>query len=138
MYILMALIAPKFREFNSNTLSDIMAENYGQTARIVSALASFFYSTNAMEIMGMGFIFALLLKIPYWQAVLLAAVIVVVYTYTGGLWAVATTDMIQFFIMAVSLGIALLICWEDPRLCRVHAGLEAYLGRLHTSPLGAT
>ena len=129
MYILMALIAPKFRELNSNTLSDIMAENYGQTARIVSALASFFYSTNAMEIMGMGFIFALLLKIPYWQAVLLAAVIVVVYTYTGGLWAVATTDMIQFFIMAVSLGIALLICWEDlGGYAGVHAGLEAYLG----------
>ncbi len=129
MYVIMGLLAPKFRELNSNTFVDIMAERYGKFTRIISALCSFFYSINTMEIMGMGFIFALIFKIPFSVGVLIAAVIVVVYTYTGGLWAVATTDMVQFLIMAVTLGVALLICWFDiGGYVGVHAGLTAYLG----------
>jgi Na+/proline symporter len=77
----------------------------------------------------MGFIFALIFKIPFSVAVLIAAVIVVVYTYTGGLWAVATTDMFQFLVMAVTLGAALIICWVDiGGYSGVYAGLTAYLG----------
>ena len=72
MYILMALIAPKFRELNSNTLSDIMAENYGQTARIVSALASFFYSTMPWKLWAWALFLPSSLKFPtgrrcFWQ-----------------------------------------------------------------------
>jgi solute:Na+ symporter, SSS family len=129
MYVIMGLLAPKFRELNSNTFVDIMGERYGKFTRVISALCSFFYSINTMEIMGMGFIFALIFKIPFSVGVLIAAVIVVVYTYTGGLWAVATTDMVQFLIMAVTLGVALLICWFDVGgYVGVHAGLTAYLG----------
>lgn len=77
----------------------------------------------------MGFIFALIFKIPFAAGVFIAAVIVVVYTYTGGLWAVATTDMVQFLIMAVTLGVALMICWTDVGgFAGVHTGLTAYLG----------
>lgn len=129
MYIVMGFLAPKFRELNSNTFVDIMAESYGKFTRVISALCSFFYSINTMEIMGMGFIFALIFKIPFAAGVVIAAVIVVVYTYTGGLWAVATTDMVQFLVMAVTLGVALIICWTDVGgYAGVHAGLTAYLG----------
>ncbi len=129
MYIIIAFLAPKFRELNSNTFVDIIGDNYGKFPRVVSALSSFFYSTNAMEMMGMGFIFALIFKMPFWLGVLIAAVIVVGYTYTGGLWAVATTDMIQFLVMAVTLGIALILCWADlGGYSAVHAGIAAYLG----------
>jgi Na+/proline symporter len=73
-------------------------------------------------------IFTLLFKIPFWLGVLIAAVIVVTYTYTGGLWAVAVTDMFQFTIMALSLGIALLICWTDlGGYNGIYSGLAAYL-----------
>ena len=81
MYIIVACLAPKFRELNSNTFVDIMGDNYGKFPRVVSALSSFFYSINTMEMMGMGFIFALVFKIPFWLGVLIAAVIVVVYLY---------------------------------------------------------
>jgi solute:Na+ symporter, SSS family len=129
MYIVMGFLAPKFRELNSNTFVDILSDHYGKFTRAISALCSFFYSINTMEMMGMGFIFALIFKIPFSVGVLIAAVIVVVYTYTGGLWAVATTDMFQFLIMAVTLGVALLICWFDVGgYTGVHAGLAAYLG----------
>ncbi len=129
MYIIVACLAPKFRELNSNTFVDIMGDNYGKFSRVVSALSSFFYSTNTMELMGMGFIFALVFKMPYWLGVLIAAAIVVIYTYTGGLWAVATTDMIQFLVMTVTLGVALILCWVDVGgFHQVQAGIAAYLG----------
>ena len=126
---MIGFLAPKFRELNRNTFVDIMGDHYGKFTRVVSALCSFFYSINTMEMMGMGFIFALIFKINFSVGVLIAAVIVVVYTYTGGLWAVATTDMIQFLVMAITLGVALLICWFDiGGYTGVHAGLTAYLG----------
>ena len=117
-----------------------MAENYGQTAGSYPPWPRF-YSTNAMEIMGMGFIFAILLKIPYWQAVLLAAVIVVVYTIPETMGG--TTDMIQFLSWCEP-GHRLLICWEDlggyagcmrvwrPTWAKT-PGITSPLGRLLTS-----
>ncbi len=129
MYLVVAFLAPKFREFEKNTFSDIIGDHYGNFARTMSACCSFFYSINTMEIMGMGFIFSLIFKIPFALAVVIATVIVVVYTYSGGLWAVATTDMFQFVIMAVTLGIALILVWVDVGgFAGVHTGLTAYLG----------
>jgi SSS family solute:Na+ symporter len=129
LYLLMAFLAPRFRELGGNTFVDLIGGSYGKFAGAISACCSFFYSINTMEMMGMGFIFALLFKIPFWLGVLIAAVIVVIYTCTGGLWAVAVTDMFQFTIMAVSLGIALLICWTDlGGYNGIYSGLAAYLG----------
>jgi len=129
LYLIMAYLAPRFRQLESNTFTDIIGDNYGKFARAISACSSFFYSINTMEIMGMGFIFTMLFKIPYWLGVLAAALIVVIYTSTGGLWAVAVTDMFQFTIMTVTLGIALLVCWSDlGGYDGIFSGLAAYLG----------
>lgn len=129
LYLLMAFLAPRFREMDGNTFVDLIRSSYGNFAGSISACCSFFYSINTMEMMGMGFILGLLFKIPFWMGVLIAAVIVVIYTFTGGLWAVAVTDMFQFTIMAVSLGIALVICWTDlGGFNGIHSGLTAYLG----------
>jgi len=128
LYLLMAFLAPRFRELEGNTFIDLIGKNYGKFAQAISACSSFFYAINTMEMMGIGFIFTLLFKIPFWLGVLIAAVIVVTYTYTGGLWAVAVTDMFQFTIMALSLGIALLICWTDlGGYNGIYSGLAAYL-----------
>ena len=140
LYLLMAYLAPRFRELGSNTFVDIIGSSYGKFARAISACSSFFYSINTMEIMGMGFIFTLLFKIPFWLGVLAAAVIVVLYTTSGGLWAVAVTDMIQFAIMTISLGIALLACWRNlGGYDGIFSGLSAYLDgdpRYFFSPSG--
>ncbi len=129
LYLLMAFLAPRFRELEGNTFIDLIGERYGKFAQAISACSSFFYSINTMEMMGIGFIFTLIFKIPFWAGVLIAAVIVVAYTYSGGLWAVAVTDMIQFTIMALSLGLTLLFCWRDlGGYSGIYAGLGAYLG----------
>ncbi|MCG8485805.1 MAG: sodium:solute symporter family protein [Clostridia bacterium] len=115
MYVVMAFLAPVFKEKfpDGTTMQDICYRRYGRTAGITSSIAAFIYSTNTMEMMGIGFLLALVTPIPVWAGTIIGAIIVVVYTYTGGLWAVTMTDFIQFIIMMVTLGIAMIIGWSS-------------------------
>ncbi|HHY94670.1 MAG TPA: sodium:solute symporter family protein [Firmicutes bacterium] len=129
LYVVMAFLAPRFRAMEGRTFSDIIGDTYGKMARVIAAACSFIYSTNSMEMMGMGFIFTLVFGVPFWVGVLVSAVIVVAYTYAGGLWADAVTDTIQFFLMTVTLGAALILCWYDlGGFPNIVAGLQAYVG----------
>ena len=113
LYVVMAFLAPKFKEAfpDGTTMQDIAFRKYGRGAGIMTSIASFLYSTNTMEMMGIGFMLNLILGIPIWVGILIGAVIVVVYTWTGGLWAVTFTDFIQFISMMITVGIALIIGW---------------------------
>jgi SSS family solute:Na+ symporter len=114
MYVVMAFLSPIFKEKfpTGTTMQDICYEKYGQKAGIFSSIAAFIYSTNTMEMMGIGFLIALITPLPLEVGVLIGAVVVVVYTYTGGLWAVTMTDFIQFVATLVTLGIAMIIGWR--------------------------
>lgn len=140
LYVVMAFLAPRFRQMEGRTFSDIIGDTYGKGARVIAACCSFLYSTNSMEMMGMGFIFTLVFGVPFWVGVLASAVIVVAYTYAGGLWADAVTDTLQFFFMTVTLGAALILGWRDVGgIANIWAGLEAYVGEdpsYYLHPLG--
>lgn len=140
MYILMALMAPRFRELSPRTFSDIIDEAYGRFPRVITAICSFIYSTNTMELLGAGFVFSLVFSTPLWVGVLVATLVSVGYTYAGGLWADCATDLIQFCLMSVSLGLLLLISWNAlGGFGNVYAGLRAYTGTdpwFYFHPLG--
>ncbi|MFP4179341.1 MAG: sodium:solute symporter [Spirochaetaceae bacterium] len=114
MYVVMAFLSPKFKEIfpKGTTMQDISFENYGKPAGIMSSIAAFIYSTNTMEMMGIGFVLHLIAGLPFWLGTLIGAVIVVFYTFTGGLWAVTLTDFIQFVAMMITVGIGLIIGWR--------------------------
>ena len=114
LYVVMAFLAPKFKEAfpDGTTMQDIAFQKYGKTSGIMTSIASFLYSTNTMEMMGIGFLLNLILGLPIWIGVIIGAVVVVVYTWTGGLWAVTFTDFIQFISMMVTVGIALIVGWS--------------------------
>lgn len=115
MFGVMAFLAPKIRDRNPNarTMIDILGDTYGKGTRLFSAVTSFFYSTNTMEMMGMGFVFSLILGIPFEWGVILGAAIALIYTALGGLLADILTDFVQFFLMVITLGIATLIAWNS-------------------------
>jgi len=114
MFGVLAFLSPKIRERNpeSRTMVDIIADTYGKGARVFSALTSFFYSTNTMEMMGMGFVFSLIFGIPFEWGVLIGAAIALIYTFLGGLMADVLTDFVQFFFMLITLAIATIIGWD--------------------------
>jgi SSS family solute:Na+ symporter len=114
LYVVMAFLAPKFKELfpDGTTMQDIAFQKYGKATGIFTSLAAFLYSTNTMEMMGIGFILNLVTGMPIWLGTIIGAVLVLVYTWTGGLWAVTMTDFIQFISMMITVGIALLIGWN--------------------------
>lgn len=114
MYILMAILSPKFKELfpAGTTMQEITFKKYGKTAGIMSSIAAFVYSTNTMEMMGIGFVLHLVSGMPFWMGTLIGAIVVVFYTWTGGLWAVTLTDFLQFVAMMITVGIALLVGWR--------------------------
>jgi Na+/proline symporter len=82
-----------------------------------------------MEMMGIGFLLHLIAGIPFAWGTLVGAVIVVLYTWMGGLWAVTLTDFVQFVAMMVTVGIGLIIGWNAiGGFDRVFAGLVEWTG----------
>ncbi len=131
LYVVMAFLAPKFKEKfpTGTTMQEISMNKYGKGAGVLASIAAFIYSTNTMEMMGIGFLLHLVAGIPFWLGTIIGAVVVVIYTWTGGLWAVTMTDFIQFVAMMITVGFALIIGWRAiGGYERVFEGLTAWAG----------
>jgi SSS family solute:Na+ symporter len=131
LYVVMAFLSPQFKKrFPENaTMQDIAFQKYGNKAGTVVSVSAFLYSTNTMEMMGIGFLLHLVLGMPFWMGVMIGAAVVLIYTLTGGLWAVTLTDFVQFFIMLVIVGIGCIIAWYDlGGFSSIFEGLELFAG----------
>jgi solute:Na+ symporter, SSS family len=107
------LVAPRLRRFPFRSLPDAMGHFYGDGARAVAAIASFFYALPFMAIMGIGVLLDVVVGIPFPVGVLLGATISLAYTLLGGLPAAAITDTVQFVLMCVTLGIATVLTLDQ-------------------------
>ena len=114
LYVVMAFLAPKFKEKfpKGSTMQEVALNKYGKTTGVFTSIAAYLYSTNTMEMMGIGFVLHLITGMPFFLGTLIGAVIVMIYTWTGGLWAVTMTDFIQFVAMMVTVGLAMIIGWQ--------------------------
>jgi len=100
------LLARRLRENDFKSLPDILYFFYGSRARYVGALTSFIYSLPALSLYGFGMLGDVVLGWePIWGMIVLGG-IALVYTLTGGFWAVALTDSIQFVMMCIVIAVA--------------------------------
>jgi len=115
LYIVMAFVAPKFkRRFPEHfTMQEIARRSYGKTAGATASAAAYIYSTNTMEMMGIGFLLHLITGMPFWIGVLIGAALALAYTWLGGLWADIMTDFVQFVVMMIAVGIGLVVAWTE-------------------------
>ena len=100
------LLAKRLREDNFKSLPDILQYYYGGNTRYVGAVTSFIYSLPALSLYGFGMLGEVVFG---WQPILGMLVlggIALIYTITGGFWAVALTDSIQFVMMCLVIAIA--------------------------------
>ena len=131
LYLIMAFLAPKFKEKfpAGSTMQEVALNKFGKTTGIFTSIAAYLYSTNTMEMMGIGFMLRLLTGMPFWLGTIIGAVVVLVYTWTGGLWAVTMTDFVQFGVMMITVGLAMIIGWNAiGGVERVWEGLVAWTG----------
>lgn len=99
--------APLMRRHGFTTLLDPFDRRFGRKAAAllyIPALTGEIFWTGAV-LMALGSTFGLLLDIDVTWSIILSAAVVIVYTTTGGLWAVAITDVAQFAVLVVGLWI---------------------------------
>lgn len=101
------------RLYNMNllTLGDFFKVKYGKTTELVASifLAPPYVGYIAAQLVAMGLILNVVTGIAVWEGVVISAVVVTVYTYIGGMWAITITDFIQTVIIIAGLLIVAVI-----------------------------
>lgn len=87
------------------TLGDLFKVKYGKTTELVSSvfLAPPYVGYIAAQLVAMGLILQVVAGISLWQGVVISSLVVSLYTYVGGMWAVTITDFIQTLIIIAGL-----------------------------------
>jgi len=95
------------RLYNMNllTLGDFFKVRYGKRTELVASifLAPPYVGYIAAQLVAMGLILNAIMGLPVWQGVVGSAVVVTLYTYVGGMWAISLTDFIQSIIIITGL-----------------------------------
>jgi len=100
------LLAQLLRKENFLSLPDILDKYYGKETRYIGATASFIYSLPSLSLYAFGMLGEVIMGWPPMIGMVVIGGIGLVYTLTGGFWAVALTDSIQFLVMCLVLALA--------------------------------
>jgi Na+/proline symporter len=87
------------------TLGDFFKLRYGKRTELVASifLAPPYIGYIAAQLVAMGLILNVVIEIPVWQGVVISSIIVTLYTYVGGMWAISITDFIQSIIIIAGM-----------------------------------
>lgn len=100
-----AFFARKLYRLNLLTLGDFFKVKYGKRTEIVASifLAPPYVGYIAAQLVAMGLILNVVVGVPVWQGIVGSAIVVTLYTFVGGMWAITITDFIQTIIIIVGL-----------------------------------
>ncbi len=108
MVIIGFTVASHYRKKDVHTVSEMLKFLFGDNVRIVSAIAFLLaYITLAyVQLQTCAGLIGPLLGIDWILAVLISSLIITIYTYIGGMHALAITGVIHVAVMFVGIGIA--------------------------------
>lgn len=110
------IVSKKIRRYSQNigaiTIPDFFAKRYHDDKNLLTCIAAllivvFFVPYTASGFAACGKLFRSLFGVDYTIAMIICAVIIVLYTTLGGFLAVSTTDLIQSVVMSIALVIVL-------------------------------
>ena len=117
-YLNWLLVAKPIRHYSartkSSTIPDFFSDRFGDKAGILTAIAAivivvFFVPYTASGFSAVGKLFESIFGVPYHAAMVIGAIVLVVYTILGGFLAASTTDLIQSIVMTFALFV--IICF---------------------------
>ena len=115
-YLNWLFVAKRLRVYTSKveavTLPDFFSKRFGDDKHIITLIAAlfivvFFIPYTASGFAACGKLFASLFGISYVTAMVVSAIVIVIYCTLGGFLAASTTDFIQSIIMTVALLVVL-------------------------------
>jgi solute:Na+ symporter, SSS family len=132
--LLCSFIAPLMRRAMATTVPEIIGRRYGTSSYAISSILSFVASIAlaAVQITATATIVHVLTGFDLTWAILISGVVVVFYTYLGGMWSVTLTDFVQFFIIVFGFAIAV------PFALHNAGGFDSVISNLPPEQLGFT
>ena len=130
-FSLIALIAPVLARTRCRTIPQYFAQRYSKTACLLTAtlMLTALAGLAAVQMIATGLVLSVMTGMNYVTATLSAGVVVVVYTYCGGMWSVSLTDFAQWIFIVLGLGAAI------PFALQAAGGANQVL---HTVPASST
>ena len=100
-----AFFARKLYSMNLLTLGDFFRVRYGKRTELIASicLAPPYVGYIAAQLVAMGLIMNVVTGMELWQGVVISSIVVTLYTYIGGMWAISITDFFQSIIIIVGL-----------------------------------
>ena len=104
------LIAKPLYRYKLLTFNDFFRIRYNKTSEIASAIfmAPSYFSWIAAQLLALAIILNVVSGVPIEWGVIICAILVLSYTYIGGMWAVAITDFVQTIVIILGLLIVLI------------------------------
>jgi high affinity choline transporter 7 len=126
--------APIMRRHGFTTLLDPFHRRFGARAAAllyVPAVTGELFWTSAI-LTALGTTFSVVLDLDFTWSIVLSATIVVAYTMTGGLWAVAITDVAQLIVLV--LGLWIVVPFVAEAVGGFGPAVEQYQARMAVRP----
>lgn len=108
-FVVLAFLAPKFREDKVKTVPEYFRRRYGRLAGIITAIIMMLplVGLTVGQMIASAVIMSTMMGISFKMAVIAITVIVTVYSVMGGLWSVTLTDFVQVLFIVVGMAIAI-------------------------------
>lgn len=99
------VVSSKLNALRAMSITDVIYENYGLEARILSAVLSIIYTLalSTVQVIAMGAILSGLFNWSMTVSALISGTAVVFYTVIGGMWSVTLTDVVQFIVKTLGV-----------------------------------
>lgn len=97
--------ARKLYNMNLVTLGDFFKVRYGKRTEIIASafMIPAYFGYIAAQLVALGLILNVVADVPVVNAIIISSVIVTIYTFIGGMWAISITDFFQSIIIIVGL-----------------------------------
>ncbi|XP_060079928.1 high-affinity choline transporter 1-like [Ylistrum balloti] len=130
-------IAPKVRAARYTTIVDPFQVKYGPKMGGVLFISEFFGDVfwEAAIFGALGTTLSIVLDINITASVVISACVAVIYTFFGGLYSVAYTDIVQLLLIAVGLVLAVPFAVTSP-VVDMSKVTTSWLGQVHTEHIG--
>ena len=115
-YINWLIVAKRIRiyseEINAITLPEFFAKRFGDKKNVITLIAAlfiviFFIPYTASGFAACGKLFASIFGMEYLTAMIISAIVIVLYCTLGGFLAASTTDFVQSIVMTIALFVVL-------------------------------
>ncbi len=110
VYAFAFLLSKKISNIRQYTIPDILEKRYSKAAKWVGAIFILVYmlGLTAANFMAAGYILQTVVGLRFEIGMIIAAVVIVIYTMLGGLKAVAWTDLFQWAVLLLGVLLAII------------------------------